>query len=45
MEDFNLELVAKKSVKSVFALVSRTFFIQLLGVLASLYPHDLSIAF
>lgn len=36
MEDFDLNLVAKKSVKSVFALVSRTFFVQLLGIIASL---------
>lgn len=51
MEDFNLELVAKKSVKSVFALISRTFFIQLLGVLASfiltiyLSPSDFGVFF
>lgn len=35
MEDFDLNLVAKKSVKSVFALVSRTFFVQVLGIVAS----------
>ena len=36
MEDFDLNLVARKSVKSVFALVSRTFLVQLLGIVASL---------
>jgi O-antigen/teichoic acid export membrane protein len=35
MEDFDLDIVAKKSVKGVFALVSRTFLIQLLGVVTS----------
>lgn len=51
MEDFNLELVAKKSVKSVFALISRTFLIQLLAVLASfvltlyLSPSDFGVFF
>ena len=51
MEDFNLELVAKKSVKSVFALISRTFFIQILGIFASfiltiyLSPSDFGVFF
>lgn len=51
MEDFNLELVAKKSVKSIFALTSRTFLIQVLGVLASfvltvyLSPSDFGVFF
>ncbi len=36
MEDFDLNLVAKKSVKSIFALVSRTFLIQVLSIVASL---------
>lgn len=35
MEEFDLNIVAKKSVKGVFALVSRTFLIQLLGIAAS----------
>lgn len=35
MEDFSFEAVAKKSVRGVFALVSRTFLIQLLSVVAS----------
>src|SRR3990167_9125843 len=35
MEDFDLNLVARKSVKSIFALVSRTFLIQVLGIVAS----------
>lgn len=51
MEDFNLELVARKSIKSIFALVSRTFFIQVLGVIASfiltvyLSPADFGVFF
>lgn len=51
MEDFDLNLVAKKSVKSIFALVSRTFLIQLLGIAASLIlaaylsPSDFGIFF
>src|SRR3990167_9308056 len=51
MEDFNLDLVAKKSVKSVFALISRTFFIQILGIFASfvltiyLSPSDFGVFF
>lgn len=35
MEEFNLDLVAKKSVKGVFALVSRTFLVQLVSIVAS----------
>src|SRR3989344_1830140 len=35
MEDFDLDTVARKSVKGIFALVSRTFIIQILGVIAS----------
>lgn len=35
MDEFNLDAVARKSVKGVFALVSRTFFIQILTILAS----------
>lgn len=35
MEDFDLDTVAKKSVKGVFALISRTFLIQVLSVVAS----------
>lgn len=35
MEDFDLDTVARKSVKGIFALVSRTFVIQILGVIAS----------
>lgn len=35
MEDFDLDTVARKSVKGVFALVSRTFLIQILGIIAS----------
>ena len=51
MDDFNLELVAKKSVKSVIALTSRTFFIQILAVIASfvltiyLSPSDFGVFF
>lgn len=51
MEDFNLELVARKSVKSIFALVSRTFLIQVLAVIASfvltiyLSPADFGVFF
>lgn len=51
MDDFNLELVAKKSVKSVIALTSRTFFIQILAVFASfvltiyLSPSDFGVFF
>ena len=35
MEEFSLEIVAVKSIKGVFALVSRTFLIQILSVVAS----------
>lgn len=35
MEDFDLNLVAKKSVKSIFALVSRTFLVQVLAIVAN----------
>lgn len=35
MEDFDLDTVARKSVKGIFALVSRTFLIQVLSVVAS----------
>lgn len=51
MDDFNLELVAKKSIKSITALISRTFFIQVLGVVASfvltiyLSPADFGVFF
>jgi len=51
MEEFNLELVARKSVRSVFALVSRTFLIQILGIVASfvltiyLSPADFGVFF
>lgn len=49
MEDFDLQLVARKSIKGVFALVSRTFFIQLLALIANLIlsvylaPADLGV--
>ncbi len=36
MEDFDLHIVARKSVKGIFALVTRTFFIQLLAIAANL---------
>ena len=35
MEDFDLDTVARKSVKGIFALISRTFLIQILSVVAS----------
>src|SRR3989304_279582 len=35
MEDFDLDTVARKSVKGVFALISRTFLIQILSIVAS----------
>lgn len=35
MEDFDLDTVARKSVKGIFALVSRTFLIQVLTIFAS----------
>lgn len=36
MEDFDLNIVAKKSIQGVFALVSRTFIIQILQFVANL---------
>ena len=35
MDEFELHAIATKSVKGVFALVSRSFFLQLLGILTS----------
>jgi O-antigen/teichoic acid export membrane protein len=35
MENFDLDIIAKKSVKGIFALISRTFLIQVLGIVAS----------
>ena len=35
MENFDLDIVAQKSVKGMFALMSRTFLIQVLGIVAS----------
>ncbi len=35
MEEFNIHFVARQSVKGIAALISRTFFIQLLGVATS----------
>lgn len=35
MEDFDLNLVAKKSIQSIIALVSRTLFVQVLSIVAS----------
>src|ERR1700722_15446979 len=35
MEDFDLQLVAKKSVNGIFALVARTFFVQILTVVSN----------
>ena len=35
MEDFDLNLIAKKSVQSIIALVSRTLFVQILSIVAS----------
>jgi len=35
MEEFDLDIIARKSIKGVFALVSRTFLIQVLGIVAS----------
>lgn len=51
MQDFNLDYVARKSVKSVFALISRTFLIQVVGVISSfvltvfLSPTDFGVFF
>lgn len=36
MEDFNLDIVARKSVKGVFALASRTFLVSILSAIANL---------
>ena len=35
MEDFDLQMVAKRSVSGIFALVSRTFFVQVLTVISN----------
>ena len=35
MDEFDLDIVARKSVRGIFALVSRTFLIQVLGIVAS----------
>ena len=35
MDEFTLDAVARKSVRGIFALISRTFLIQILGVVAS----------
>src|SRR5580698_4941638 len=35
MEDFDLEIVAKKSISGIFALVSRTFLVQVLTVVSN----------
>ena len=35
MQDFSLDIVAKKSVKGIFALVSRTFILQILSIATS----------
>lgn len=35
MEDFDLEVVAKKSVTGIFALVSRSFFVQILTIVSN----------
>src|SRR3990172_10508283 len=51
MEDFDLDKVGRKSVKGIFALVSRTFLIQVLSVAASfiltvfLYPESFGVFF
>jgi len=51
MQDFNLDYVAKKSVKGIFALVSRTFLIQIVGIASSfiltvfLTPSDFGVFF
>lgn len=36
MEEFNIHFVARQSVKGIAALISRTFFIQVLGILTSI---------
>lgn len=35
MEDFDLQIVAKKSISGIFALVSRTFLVQILTILSN----------
>lgn len=35
MDDLDLNIVARKSVRSIFALVSRTFFVQILAIIAN----------
>lgn len=51
MEEFSFDVVARKSVKGIFALISRTFLIQVLAVVASfiltvyLSPADYGIFF
>lgn len=35
MEDFDLNIVAKKSIKGIFALTTRTFLVQILGIVTS----------
>lgn len=35
MDEFSFEAIAQKSVRGVFALVSRTFFVQILGIVAN----------
>ncbi len=51
MEDFDLNIIARKSVKSIFALTSRTFLVQVLGIVASfiltiyLTPQDFGVFF
>src|SRR5579862_4703522 len=35
MEDFDLQIVAKKSVSGIFALVSRTFLVQIMTVISN----------
>ena len=51
MEDFDLNIIARKSVKSIFALTSRTFLVQILGIVASfiltvyLSPSDFGVFF
>lgn len=35
MQDFSFDIVAKKSVRGIFALISRTFLVQILSVVAS----------
>src|SRR3989338_11598647 len=37
MEDFDINRIAKKSVQSIIALVSRTLFVQILSIVASFF--------